>query len=118
MSIPPPPVPQRLREMLSDYPEYIGRLQIDLASLAAKPFKGTPLFEQILWVLEDGLGEFISEARQEFEAAQASGDPEQTERAQQKLRLMFKARSGNGGMRLGLMGDIWNYCEANNAAWP
>ncbi|MFZ5662646.1 MAG: hypothetical protein ACOY9B_08065 [Pseudomonadota bacterium] len=111
MPIPPPPVPQRLREMLKDYPDLIERLQQALNTVTDKPSKVTPPFEVAIWMLEGGLATFIAEAREELEAAEASGDPDQIARAKSKLDLMFSAHSGNDGMRLGLMDDLWNYCQ-------
>ena len=52
MPIPPPPVPQRLREMLKDYPDLIERLQADLTYVANAKRRGTPLFERAIWMLE------------------------------------------------------------------
>lgn len=40
MPIPPPPVPQRLREMLKDYPDLIERLQADLTYVANAKRRG------------------------------------------------------------------------------
>jgi hypothetical protein len=115
--LPPPPVPQRLREMLKDYPEHIHTLQEDLNKVASKRHPGVDPFDVAIWMLEGSLGTFISEARAELEAAQASGDAGAIERAEAKESLMFRARSGNGGMRLGLMDDLWNYFESNKGAF-
>lgn len=40
--LPPPPVPERLREMLKDYPEHVDRLQAALTDYVLKPFKLMP----------------------------------------------------------------------------
>ncbi len=96
-SLPLPPVPQGLRELLKEYPEHIQILQNDLIEVASKK-SPTPPFERAVWALEDALSAFISEARQELKAAQATGDAEAIERAGAKERLMSKARSANGGM--------------------
>ena len=109
----PPPVPQKLRDMLKDYPEHIETLQADLNRVVQDPFKGTPMSEQAIWALEAALDAFIDEARKELQAAEASGDPAAIEQAKAKELLMFRARSGNGGMRLGLMNDLWGYFESN-----
>jgi hypothetical protein len=53
-----PPVPQGLREMLKDYPEYIHRLQNDLMRVITKPSKSTPPFEVAIWELEGTLETF------------------------------------------------------------
>lgn len=97
-SLPPPPVPQRLREMLKDYPGLLQELQDGLNKVITDPVKGTPPFEIAIWVLEDGLESFIVEARGELDAATASGDQATIEKAEDKLRLMFRARSSGGGM--------------------
>jgi hypothetical protein len=96
--LPPPPVPQGLRELLKDYPEYIQRLQNDLMRVITKPSKSTPPFEVAIWELEGTLETFISEAREELKTAEASGDAKAIARAKDKERLMGRARSGGGGM--------------------
>ncbi|KRA40144.1 hypothetical protein ASD72_17105 [Pseudoxanthomonas sp. Root630] len=103
--------------MLKDYPGHIEALEAALNDVVEKPFKGTPLFEQAIWALEGALEAFISEARGELKAAEASGDSAEVGRAKAKERLMFRARSGNGGMRLGLMDDLWDYFESNGDAF-
>ena len=78
--LPPPPIPQRLREMLKDYPEHLVRLQDVLNTVVDGPkkAKGSPdyTFEVATWALEGRLGTFVHEAQDELEAAQASGDAE------------------------------------------
>lgn len=111
----PPPVPQRLREMLKDYPGHIERLQEALNTVVEKPSKATPPFEVAIWMLEGGLETFISEAREELKAAEASGDPEAIARANAKERLMFRARSSNGGMAD--LNELWDYLQANKGAF-
>ncbi|MGO4776412.1 hypothetical protein AB4084_13065, partial [Lysobacter sp. 2RAB21] len=66
-----PPVPQKLRETLKDYPEHIERLQAALNSAAENPSKATLPFEFAIWMLKGTLGEFVDEARDEVQAAQA-----------------------------------------------
>jgi hypothetical protein len=106
-----PPVPQGLREMLKDYPEYIHRLQNDLMRVITKPSKSTPPFEVAIWELEGTLETFIDEAREELKAAEARGDTEAIARADQKERLMFRAYSKNGGMAD--LDDLWSYFQAH-----
>lgn len=100
--LPLPPIPQRLREMLKDYPGHLQQLQKDLNNRldGPRPARGTTnhVFEKMIWALEDCLDAFIGEAKDELEAAQASGDAEAVARADVKLRLMFRARSGSVGM--------------------
>ncbi|WP_226977820.1 MULTISPECIES: hypothetical protein [Xanthomonas] len=97
-TLPPPPVPQKLREMLKDYPQYLDELQRTLNDVVAKPLHGTPLFEQAIWSLEGALSSFISEARDELKVAQSSSDPEAIRKAEAKVSLMLHARFSNGGM--------------------
>ncbi|MFA0925109.1 hypothetical protein ACDH50_19245, partial [Xanthomonas fragariae] len=90
--IPPPPVPQKLREILKDYPELIQRLQDVLDAYVQRPFKLMP-FDGAIWALEGRLGSFISEAREELESAKSSGDAAAIGKAQEKELLMFRASS-------------------------
>lgn len=112
----PPSVPQTLREMLKDYPEHIDRLQEALEGFATPKLRLMP-FDEAIWVLEGALEEFIAEAREELQAAESSGGPAAIERAKAKESLMFRARSGNGGMRLGLMDDLWDYFQTNKGVF-
>lgn len=109
MQRPLPPVPQRLREMLKEYPGHIDRLQEALNTLIEKPSRGTPPFEVAIWVLESRLSTFITEARNRVKAAETSGDAEAIAHARQEEALMSKARSVNGGMSD--LGDLWAYFE-------
>ena len=97
--LPQPPVPQRLREMLKDYPDLIQRLQEGLDEVITKPVRATPPFEVAIWALEDTLSAFIFEAREELEVAEASGHAVTIEKADKKVRLMLSARSSGGGLR-------------------
>lgn len=94
-----PPVPAKLREMLRDYPEHIKSLQEALNSVSNRHMKSTPPFEDAVWKLEDCLDGFINEAQGELTAAQASGNAQSIASADEKFKLMFRARSGNGGMK-------------------
>lgn len=89
-SLPRPPVPQRLQEMLKDYPGHIDRLQEALNTVINKPSFLTPPFEVAVWVLESRLEAFYREAETEFEDAQANGNPELIAQADEKQRLMSK----------------------------
>jgi len=114
--LPPPPVPQRLREILKDYPELIQTLQEDLNSVITDPIRGTPPFELAIWRLEDALSAFIDQSRRELDAVKAGGDPEAIEQAEKKVRLMLGARSSGNGMQLSLMDDLWNYFQREKGA--
>lgn len=88
--LPPPPVPQRLRDMFNDYPGHILRLQKEL-NVAAEIPAGSPPFEVAIWMIEGQLEEFVREAQVELEAAKASGDKDAIARADKKERLMSRA---------------------------
>lgn len=88
-----PPVPNGLRDMLKDYPDHIERLQQALNWTIEHPSAATPPFEVAIWALEGRLETFISEARDELDAAEALGDAEAIARADRKLDLMFSCRS-------------------------
>ncbi|HYP85056.1 hypothetical protein [Variovorax sp.] len=105
-----PPVPPALREMLKDYPEHIEEIQRSLNEVAAKPLKGTPVFEQALWALEGALESFVSEARQEVKRAEASGDSQAIEKAKRREILMHHACmqcDSNG---------LWEFFEGSKGA--
>ncbi|ROU06454.1 hypothetical protein D9T17_13455 [Lysobacter enzymogenes] len=82
--------------MLKDYPEHLQVLQNDLNDVVAKPLRGTPVFEQAIWALEGALETFVSEARDELEAAEASGDAETIQRARAKRQAFGSARADMG----------------------
>lgn len=92
MSLPAPPVPAKLREMLQDYPEHIERLQ-EVLNRSVERSRKVPLmpFDDAISDLEGRLGTFISEARAELVSAQISADSEAITRAVEKERLMFSA---------------------------
>jgi len=97
MPIPQPPVPEKIRELLKDYPELIYEVQKDLNDLVSESLhQGYPhpshVFEKAIWTLEDGLDAYCSEARQELEAAEASGDSQAIERAKKKELQVDLAR--------------------------
>lgn len=89
----PPPVPQRLREILKSYPEHIEELQEALNRVVEKPSSGIPIFEQAMWALENTLSRFSQNAREETKAAEADGDPEAIQQATARETLMFRAAS-------------------------
>ncbi|MCI1091536.1 hypothetical protein MOQ21_12250 [Stenotrophomonas maltophilia] len=99
MAFASPPVPANLREMLKDYPELIERLREALISVNTRSTGSLPPFEDAVWKLEDCLDSFINDAQAELTAAKASGDAELISATDGKFKLMFRARSGNGGMK-------------------
>ncbi|ENZ93830.1 hypothetical protein [Xanthomonas fragariae] len=109
--IPPPPVPQKLREILKDYPELIERIQQQLNNVMQRPSKVPPIFEWAIWMLEDELSSFISEAREELRVAQTDGAPSAIIKAEEKERATRHARSRNRGMSD--LNELWHYIEAH-----
>lgn len=109
--LPPPPVPQTLREMLKDYPEYIARLQEVLDPFAIPKIRVMP-FDEAIWALESRLGAFMTEVNEELAAAEASGDPEAIAKAREKRHLMGFARANTGGLP-----DLWGYFETHKEAF-
>ena len=93
-----PPVPQKLREMLKDYPDNIQTLQAALNHVIEEPSSGIPVYEQATWVLKDTLSSFAVDAREELRAAQAAGDSEVIERAKSKASTFGYARANMGSM--------------------
>lgn len=113
-SLPLPPVPQRLCEMLAEYPGHIERLQEALNTVIEKPSKATPPFEVAIWVLESRLGAFVSEARKELMAAQATGDADEIAKADSKERLMSRA----SWKHIWLTDEsLWEYFQKNKDAF-
>jgi hypothetical protein len=96
--LPPPPVPQKLREMLKDYPGHIERLQEVLDAFARPKVRLMP-FDAAVWALDSELETFVDEAGAELKAAEATGNIRAVARAEAKERLMFRAASSHGGMR-------------------
>ena len=115
LNLSPPSVPQRLREMLKDYPEHVERLQEVLTPFAVPKTRFMP-FDEATWALEGRLESFINEAREELAIAEASGDTTTLERAKVKLDLMFDARSRNFG-GLHDLEELWNYFQINKEAF-
>lgn len=104
----PPPVPEGLREMLKDYPGHLRVIQNDLNGVVAKPFKGTPLFEQAIWALEGCLETFISEARSELSVAEVSGDTGAIALGKQKVLLMLECRSSPSSWKMKNLMDYFD----------
>ena len=115
-NLPPAPVPQKLREMLKDYPEHIADIQLSLNRLIEKPLHGIPPFEEAVWLLEDALSAFISEARAELQAAEASGDAQAIAGAKAKELLMFRARSGSAGGGMLDLNELEAYFDVHEEA--
>lgn len=108
-SLPSPPVPQKLREMLKDYPEHIERLHEVLSHVKRGP--NLMPFDEAVWLLEGRLETFISEARAELRAAETGGDAEAIEQARKKELLMLHARGLHG------LNDLRAYFQVNQEAF-
>jgi hypothetical protein len=113
-TLPPPPVPQGLRELLKNYPGHIQRLQDALNSYVQKPFRPMP-FDGAIWALEGRLEAFILEAREELENAETGGDQDSVARAKEKEMLFLRARNSNGGMSD--MNELWDYIRLHEGAF-
>lgn len=93
MSLPPPPIPSKLRDTLKNYPEHIEELQKTLDSVKDRRIRSFPAFHYAVWKLEDCLSDFTAEAGAEVATAKTSGDQHAIERAKEKEKLMINARS-------------------------
>jgi hypothetical protein len=99
-SLPSPPVPHGLREMLKEFPGHIERLQEALDTVIEKPSKVTPPLEVAIWVLESRLETFISEARSELRIAEENGDPQAISLEKKKVLLMLDCRSSPSAWKM------------------
>jgi hypothetical protein len=107
--LPQPPIPQRLQELLKDYPGHLARIQEDLNDLVLNHAKSIPLFEQAIWDLEGRTSAFIREAQVELEVVQETGDAEAIALAEAKASLMRRAADPNGGLK-GLH-ELWDFFQ-------
>lgn len=107
--LPPPPIPQRLRELLKDYPRHLERIQEVLNGVVVDHAKSIPLFEQAIWALEGRTSAFIREAQVELEVAQETGDAAVIALAEAKASLMRRAADPNGGLK-GLH-ELWDFFQ-------
>ncbi|WP_152239186.1 MULTISPECIES: hypothetical protein [Xanthomonas] len=105
-----PPVPQKLQEILGEYPEKIQKLQNVLDNYCKNPNPLMP-FDGAVWILQDTLGSFILEAREELKNAKAGGDPLVIENAKRKDFAVGSALFNMGGMP-----DLHAYFERNGGA--
>lgn len=99
-SLPHPPIPLGLREILKEYPKHIERLQQALSSVVYKPMKGVPPLEVAIWELEGTLETFISEAREELRASEESGNLEAIATGKKKVLLMLDCRSSRSAWHM------------------
>ncbi|WP_421569019.1 hypothetical protein [Stenotrophomonas sp. PD6] len=101
-----PTVPANLRERLRKHPAHIERLQQALDGVTIAGREGIPRFELAVWALEGRMGTFLSEARDELDAARAAGDRKEVKRAEANVRLMSEIR-----LKQVWIGDtaLWNH---------
>lgn len=89
---PPPPLPKKLREILADYPDLIGRLQEVLSSSAERshriPFMP---FDDAISALDGRISTFLYEARDELASAEAGGDQRLIDGAKRKKSAVSMA---------------------------
>lgn len=101
-----PPVPAKLRERLRKHPAHLERLQQALNGVTVAGRESIPRFELAVWALEGRLGSFLSEARDELDAARAAGEKKEVKRAEENVRLMSEIR-----LKQVWIGDtgLWNH---------
>lgn len=112
--MPPPPVPQSLRDMLKDYPDCVERLQDSLNRYVGNPFYKDPYRGAIL-ELQRALETLSTESGNELAAARAAGDAEMIDGASKKVHLLFNA--GWFVFEMVDMDDLWEYFRANKDAF-
>jgi hypothetical protein len=118
-SLPPPPVPPRLREMLEDYPEWVEEIQGGLIRIVDDMLAGansvTP-FERAVWRLEDTLGHFMVQADAAAETAKAEGDSILGAQAERRAHVLGCILSDRPWYDRGERG-LWNYFQAYKAVF-
>lgn len=95
---PRPPIPQRMRELLSEYPDLLERLQDALDEVVTKPAHSIPPYEVAIWTLEDTLSGMISQTRRELDLQQGGDDSLLALQLEKKMDVLFSARSRGRGM--------------------
>lgn len=114
--LPPPPMPAKLLELLTDYPGYIERLREILDEFSESKPRLQP-YDEALWALEDALSGFVQEAVGEVRAAEEKGDAHEIALAREKERLMSLARSGNVGLGGRSLQGLWAWFEEHKRAF-
>lgn len=108
-SIPQPPVPQFLREMLKDYPEIIQDIQDGLNEIVAKYLErkwGTP-FNEVSEELESALSHHRFEASEALKEAEQTGDSQAIYKAKIKGDAVSEAYHVGGAD----FDELQNYFE-------
>ncbi len=106
-----------MRDMLKDYPELIQLAQQRLNEVVRNPFPVTPLFEQAVWALESVLSGGLDKARDEVEAAQASGDQEAVQRAKEKKLFFFRILEDRPWNEVDEERAFWRYFQTHGKAF-
>ena len=75
--------------MLKEHPGHLARIHDALASVAKEP-QVASRFELAIWVLEDLVGAFFEEARQQLAVAKKEGDSELASKLEAEEALMAK----------------------------
>jgi hypothetical protein len=110
----PPPIPQRLRDVLKDYPEHLEQLQQALNAFVEHPEPKLDPFEEAAWVIESTFDALVIDALAEEKAAEASGDPTAIAKASAKCEAMAIASSKRTWLGDGTLRD---YFQANRDAF-
>lgn len=96
---PRPPIPQRIRELLSEYPDLLERLQDALDEVVTKPAHSIPPFEVAIWTLQDTLEGFIYSAQGELAVQEGGGDDLLVRQLEKKIDVLFSAAARGDGRR-------------------
>lgn len=106
---PPPPVPQKLRAFLADYPDAVAAIEQSLAVYAAKPNPAMP-FDGAIWTIEAVLEAHALDARDAAKVAKERGDLSEAAAADAKELRLIHAAMGLVGRLDGLrehIADVW-----------
>lgn len=89
--LPLPALPQRLLELLGDYPDLIKHLQSDFCDYVRLPSYW--MHDAGSWSLDFSLGSFIHDAQDVLAAAEIGGDAQANAHAKSELDSLLAARS-------------------------
>lgn len=91
LPLPPPPLPQDLRERFRGHPEHLAELECALKSVVAQRSMNPDPFERAVWALTDTLEKFAVDARATHRHAAVSGDSAALKGADQELAFMLQS---------------------------
>jgi hypothetical protein len=106
---PPPPVPQKLREFLSEYPDAIAEIEQSLVRYAGKPNMAMP-FDGAIWAIEAVIEGLALDAREAARSAKSNGDLSEAQALEARETRLLHARMGIIGRLDGLrehIADVW-----------